>query len=298
MAVITKPLLAVSAEDVNKLTYPRLASPKLDGIRCLVMDQQVLSRKFKLIPNAHIRSKLAWLGNYGRELDGELIVGKTFQDSSSGVMTEAGTPAFTYNVFDFINGSLDEPFEKRYERLVKFVEEVKKADPTHPITLVEHRIVASVDELMQYEQECLDAGYEGVMLRDVAGKYKCGRSTLREGILLKVKRFTDIEGEVVGFEERMHNANEATEDELGHTKRSSHQENMIPTGTLGSLLLRLPDGMTFSCGTGFDDATRQHIWDNRDKYMGKLAKVKYQEAGVKDRPRFPVFEGWRDERDM
>jgi DNA ligase-1 len=105
---------------------------------------------------------------------------------------------------------------------------------------------------------------------------------------------------VIGFEEKLHNANEATVDELGHTKRSSHQDNMIPMDTLGSLMLRMADGTEFSCGCfkGFDDAWRKSTWDNRDKYLGKLAKIKSQPTGVKDKPRFPVFLGWRDPIDM
>ena len=39
--------------------------------------------------------------------------------------------------------------------------------------------------------------------------YKQGRSTVREGYLLKVKTFLDDEATVVRFEERMHNGNEA-----------------------------------------------------------------------------------------
>jgi DNA ligase-1 len=120
---------------------------------------------------------------------------------------------------------------------------------------------------------------------------------LKEGTLLKLKRFVDSEYEIVGFEERMHNGNEATKDELGNTKRSSHQENKVGRGDLGALVLRCDAG-TFNCGTGFTDAMRAEIWANRDGYLGKLAKVKSFLIGVKTLPRFPTFLGFRAPEDM
>ena len=42
----------------------------------------------------------------------------------------------------------------------------------------------------------------------------------------------------------------------------------------------------------------QEIWDNRDKYLGKLASVRYMSVGLKDKPRVPSFIGWRDKDDM
>ncbi|HQG29101.1 MAG TPA: ATP-dependent DNA ligase, partial [Candidatus Ozemobacteraceae bacterium] len=99
-------------------------------------------------------------------------------------------------------------------------------------------------------------------------------------------------------EERMHNANEATVNALGHTERSSHKENKSGRGDLGALILTTEDGLEFNCGTGFDNATRREIWDNRDQYMGQFAKIKSFLIGVKDKPRFPVFLGFRDASDM
>lgn len=302
MTSITKPMLAVQAEDLTKLRFPILCSRKLDGIRCLIIDGQALSRKFKPIPNHFIRSYLKEkLGGFAESFDGELIVGDTFQSSSSGVMSEAGTPNFIYYVFDMVGANIKQPFSTRFEALTDVVQKLN--DPH--IQLVEHVYIADYDLLLSYEEEMLAKGYEGVMVRDPKGPYKNGRSTEKEGYLLKIKRFVDTECLVVGFEERLHNANEATIDELGHTKRSSHQENMVPMGTLGSLILKVPEGneyfeagLTFGCGTGFDDATRQHIWDNKAKYMGRMAKVKFQNNGIKDVPRFPVFIGWRSEDDL
>ena len=45
-----KPMLGI-AVDTTKLVFPVYASPKLDGIRVIIKDNQVLSRNGKPIPN-------------------------------------------------------------------------------------------------------------------------------------------------------------------------------------------------------------------------------------------------------
>lgn len=74
--------------------------------------------------------------------------------------------------------------------------------------------IGSAAELAAYKEKCLSEGYEGVMVRDPAGPYKCGRSTEREGWLLKIKRFEDAEAEVLETYEGMSNYNEAGVDAL------------------------------------------------------------------------------------
>ena len=81
--------------------------------------------------------------------------------------------------------------------------------------------VNSMEEIDTNESACLEFGYEGIMLRDPNGTYKFGRSTARDNILLKVKRFLDDEAEVIGIEEKMSNQNVAEKDNFGRTERSS-----------------------------------------------------------------------------
>jgi len=137
-----------------------------------------------------------------------------------------------------------------------------------------------------------------LMLRSPDSRYKCGKSTAKEGILLKMKRFLDAEAIVIGFEEEQSNTNEKEKDELGLSKRSSKKAGKVPAGTLGALLMKSLDGkMSFGIGIGFDDETRKTIWDNRSKYLGKIASYKYQEIG-KSAPRFPVFLTFRSKLDL
>lgn len=283
-----KPMLA-SPVDLDKLKYPVLASPKLDGVRAIVKEGVVLSRSLKPIPNEHVQT----LFKPYEHFDGELIVGdptsKTcYTDTVSGVMSRDGKPDVRFHVFDHI----EKPSDKYMGRSLKILRYDRKC-----VVTLQQKLIQNEVELLSYEGLCLEEGYEGLILRDPDAPYKFGRSTAKEGYLLKLKRFTDAEFEIIGFEERMKNENAATTNELGRTKRSSHRENKTGRGDLGAIVLKHAKG-TFNCGTGFDDAQRAEIWANRDSYLGKLAKVKFFAIGMKDLPRHPVFLGLRDPRDL
>ena len=291
MIKITKPMLACTVESMEDIKFPVLATPKLDGIRCLIFNGQAVSRNFKPIQNTFIREKLS--NDLPDGLDGELILeGKEFNEVSSAVMREDGEPDFRYYVFDYAPGDLMQTYNSRMNalRVLRLPSFCVKLLPVE---------IKNLKDLMAYENKCVKEGYEGVMIRTPDGPYKCGRSTSREGFLQKIKRFTDSEAEIVDFNEREHNANEATKDELGRTKRSSHQENMVKMGTLGAFFVRdVTTGIEFKIGTGMDDILRQEVWDNREKYSKMLVKYKYQASGAKDLPRFPVFIGFRSENDL
>lgn len=284
-----RPLLSATIEDTSKIQYPVSVSCKLDGVRCIVIDGVAMSRSLKPIPNAHVQACIGKPEYNG--LDGELIVGDPFapdcyRATSSGVMSRDGEPDFTFHVFDRIDVP-DTTFMARYSTLrdMPFVK------------VVPHLIVSHEEGLLEVESELLGKGAEGVMVRSLTGVYKNGRSTLKDGILGKLKRFQDAEFKVIGFEERLRNENEATVNALGHTERSTHKENLVGRGDLGALVLEHPAG-EFRCGTGFNDADRAEIWANRDSYLGRMAKIKSFAIGVKNLPRFPVWLGFRDMGDM
>lgn len=296
-------MLAGVLKDPKTLDYPVYCTPKLDGIRCLVFNKKALTRKFKSIPNHHVRNLLENSGLDG--CDGELIApNKSFNETQSLIMTEEGTPEFEYHVFDYIHpndlSNVRIPSRRYIERMTDLEDFQKDLKGSVPfLRFVLPVAILSVEELNTYEQKCLSEGYEGIMIRSGNGPYKCGRSTTREGYLLKYKRFLDSEAVVVGFTEREHNENEAEEDELGYTKRSHSKTGMVGANTLGSILVKDPKfgDIPFGIGTGFDDALRKEIWENRKKYLGKLVSYKYQTAGMKDFPRFPVFRGFRSPLD-
>ena len=286
---ITRPMLAGTLLDLQKVDFTQKnvwVSPKLDGIRCLVHPVHgPVTRNFKPIPNLHIREALSdprYLG-----LDGELMLAgdEDFNSVQSAVMTHAGAPDFRLVCFDrFLR-----PESPWIDRFCDLLDDKSKFEDN--IEVLEHKSCASLQELETLELEAIGYGFEGIMLRNSGMPYKSGRSTVREGGLLKFKRFHDAEGVVTGFDERMHNANEATTGVFGNTERTSHKENMEPAGTLGTLILHTKDWGVVRVGTGFDDALRLEIWENKEAYRGTTVKFKYQHV-PKDKPRFPVFLGF------
>lgn len=298
--LLKRPMLA-GKFDLTKLQFPVYVQPKLDGFRCLAHLGCAISRTLKPLPNRYIQHFFAKY-QYLHGLDGEIMVGhptatETFRNTQSGVMSEAGNPAFLYYVFDM----WDNPHFKYAERKI-YLEAVLR-DPEDPfvagvVKIVETTLVNSLKSLEDLEAHYVELGYEGVILRSPHGFYKAGRSTSNEGWLIKLKRFEDAEATIIGFEELMSNQNEATKDELGLTKRSSHKANMVPENTLGKLQVRNAKGQEFGVGSGFDVATRQEIWANRDKWLGKIITYRYPIAdGGYDKPRHAVYKGLRAEID-
>lgn len=288
-----KPMLAAATDGLN-LAYPLMLSPKLDGVRCLIVDGVAMSRSLKPIPNQRIQRLFGHQALNG--LDGELIVGNpsgegVYQRTVSGVMGRSGSPDVKLMVFDDFLWPAS--FTERLDRAQQRIGRVETCEA------VTHHVVDHEDDLLAHEQRYLMLGYEGVMIRSLAGPYKHGRSTLKEGWLLKLKRFADAEAEILGCQELMHNANAATTNELGHQERSSKKAGLVGMNTLGALQVRdVKTGVAFDLGTGFTAEVRKNLWLLRKTLPGKLVKYKYQPVGVKDKPRFPVFLGFRDPADM
>jgi len=295
---ITKPMLAATLKNVNQLDFSKkyLATPKLDGIRALMIDGHLVSRTFKPIRNNYIRKTLESVLPDGA--DGEIVCPGAFQATSSGVMSEDGEPEFIYYMFDYVKDNLEKPYKARIYDLINTRIAVQPG--AERVRLLVPITIKDLNHLRKYEQECISKGFEGVILRTPDSPYKCGRSTAKQEWLLKLKRFTDDEAVVIGFAEKFHNDNEATKDAFGHTVRSSHKENKRPAGTLGALVVRdIKTDIEFEIGTGFSDEQRQEIWDNRSKYMNKIVKYRhFSVSGVKTRPRFPSYIGVRHPDDM
>jgi len=122
--------------------------------------------------------------------------------------------------------------------------------------------------------------------------------------LLKLKRFEDCEAVVMSTYELMHNDNEAFTNELGRTARSSAKDGKVGMDSLGGFTVRglgdPYDGVEFDVanGTGMTQLLRKQLWADRESLVGRIMKVKYFPTGGKDRPRHPLWLGWRDKRDM
>lgn len=289
-----RPMLAASKlPDPASIKYPVLCSAKFDGIRCVIIEGIAYSRSLKPIRNRYIQSVIGKPEFNG--LDGELIVGSAtdtvvFRTTDSGVMRADGEPDFMYNVFDcFSNPGLQFSERLRIAQNKINGERMRR---------VEHLRINNVRELLEYEGRMVSTGYEGIIIRDMTAPYKNGRSTLREGWMLKLKRFEDDEAEIVGIEEMQHNNNRAQTNALGYTERSSHKENKVGAGTLGKLVCKDKNGIEFKIGTGFDDAERIRLYEMGTDLIGKFVKYKWAVSGGYDKPRSGVYLGLRSAEDM
>jgi DNA ligase-1 len=283
-----KPLLAATLTDLEHLPrQPLCVSAKLDGIRALIVNGEVMSRNMKPIRNKFIQEQLRGLPD---GLDGELIVGSpnaknVFNRTSSGVMSADGSPDFKFWVFD--TWAYDVPFIQRYRVL---------QDVKHPrVDILQQKSVYSLFEIEDYERVTVSNGYEGIMIRQPHAPYKQGRSTHNEGILWKFKRFRDGEVIITGIEEGIHNMNEASRNELGELTRSSHKAGLTPSSMVGRLFgedVVTGEQVVLSPGRMTHDE-RTRVFKNPELAIGRVATYKAFDYGKVDVPRFITFQGWR-----
>ena len=292
------PMLAAAA-DLKKIQYPVLGFPKIDGIRAVIHDKRPLSRKLITLPNKFIQG--FFNNDHYQGLDGELVVGAPndplcIKHTTSGVMSHDGEPDFTFFVFD--KWDADESYTGRLLRAQHQVEKIG----AHRVVWLDCHVLRSESSLLEYESKQLDLGYEGVILRSPDGSYKHGRSTVREGGLLKLKRFLDSEAEVLEVIEEQFNGNEAQRDNLGRTKRSSAKAGKVGKGRAGALRVRdLKTEVEFEVGTGLTDADKAEWWAwwcLGSQRPARYVKYKYFPVGMQERPRHPVYLSWRHPMDL
>lgn len=287
----------------NKIQFPILASPKIDGIRFTGVNNQAQSRSGKALPNEFFQ--MPFLSGLLDALDGEVVVGMNpactdttggtlFNRTQSAIMTVGGQPVHSLHVFDYIKNPNFSFIERT--RLARIsVEALRIVMPN--IFYVEHSVLETPEAVLTYEEAALLNGYEGIMLRSPEAPYKFGRSTLKQQGLIKVKRFKDDEATVIGFEALERNTNPIVRDAFGLAKRSSHKSGKVAVDLLGRLRVRHGIYGEFAIGSGFDVATREDIWNNQDKYLNRIVTFKFQPHGTMDAPRAPIFKGFRNEMD-
>lgn len=282
--------------DSTKLSYPLLASPKLDGIRAYVSNGIVYSSSGKPIRSKAVQSLFGKKEYEG--FDGELIYGSVtntnFQLTSSFVMSTEIPEGFSSNeikFFVFDNFLVKKPFIDRLISLPLYAR--------GQLTSLYHRLIQDQKELLDYSSFAEQAGYEGVVIRNPKSYYKNGRSTANEGGMGKIKSFVDSEAEIISFEEMYHNENDQEENELGLAKRSKDSFGLVPAGILGALVVRdLKTNLVFKVGSGFTKEQRELIWNNKESFKGQIITYKYFPKGIKELPRHPVFKFFRAKEDM
>jgi DNA ligase-1 len=117
--------------------------------------------------------------------------------------------------------------------------------------LVDLREPAGQARFRQINQEAVDGGYEGIMIKDPVAIYECKRSVA----WLKLKPFIEVSLEVTDVEEG--------------TGRNQ--------GRLGALVCGGQDDgrdIIVNCGSGFTDDDRATYWDHRNRLVGQIVEVR------------------------
>lgn len=290
----------------EKLLFPVLLQPKIDGVRAINNEGRFTGRSLKPFGNRFITEMFSQEFLHG--LDGEVTVGDvTASDvcrkTTSAVSTIDGQPQIMWNLFDYFGGGAEkEKYSFRYEMLKDRVQGIVRQYPGSEnfLQVVDSYEINNMRDLDDVVATFLEQGYEGAIIRSPFAPYKYGRSTLKEQGLLRIKLFEDAEAKVIELTEAMSNENEATINALGYIERSSHQANKVPKGMLGNMkCVDLETGEYITVGPGnMTHEERKLYWERQDLLVGKTIKYKFFPKGIKDKPRFPTFLGFRDAADL
>ena len=256
--------------DPEKVTWPQLGQPKLDGVRAIVTQDGVFSRTGKVFDG------LDWLVDIFNQvpnlaaLDGELYChGKPFDEISGAVRRQGEKPDWLeYHIFDFIPES-ELVNSARYEIWASSYWHLLNKGRVKTVKTVYLVNQAEADD---YLEQCLEQGYEGIMLRNPEGKYEQKRSRN----LHKYKKMQDAEFKIVGYREGS-----------GKEKGLLIWQCLAPSGYLFDVR---PAG-------SYEQRERQFAIAQRkfsSLYKGKMLTVQFQELTPKGIPRFPVGKAIRD----
>lgn len=293
------PMLAGRIPDSqeNRITWPKMGSLKIDGYRAIYSQGHFFGRSGKPHPAPAVKALAKKIQELGLPdgLDGELVVpGEGFNSGGGFLRRLDYSGPIMFWVFDLMQDGLKAA--ERYNLLSaissKFPPEMK---------LLEQIYLTSLEDMRSFENDALAAGAEGIVLRAPGAYYKHGRGTALDQIMLKIKRYKSAEALVLEAKPRMHNLNEQTKSPLGYAERSSAKDGLVATDILGTLeVIGLNEPYTnirFSIGSfdGLTDEEKRYYLKNPP--VGEIVTYKYFPQGAKDKPRHPVFIGFRAEFD-
>lgn len=298
-----KPHKAENYEE-DKVRFPIGALPKIDGVRGINPAGQMYARTLKRLKNRYTTefySKPEFEG-----IDGELAAQEeTHPDlcrlTASAVNTIEGTPFTLWHGFDFIQQDiLGLRYCERHQALAIHVRTMQEQGKCGTVRVVPLIVIDNVEQLRRQHAAWIEMGYEGTILRDLNGAHKNGKSTVKQGSYLRIKDFEDAEALVLAIIEGEENLNEAQTNELGHTYRTSHKDNKVPNGMVGSLLcmdLETKEEITVSAGSMPHDM-RKYYFNHPEEIIQKIITYKRFPKGVLNKPRFPTFKSIRSPEDM
>lgn len=322
------PLLAPNNEiDIKELSYPLLGSYKLDGCRLVAKDGQFFTRSLKPLPNKQLNEKFNSIRQYSEAnnvmLDGELYTHRIpFQFIVSCFMThdyeaklaikkwdelcekhdyhisrEDVIDNMKFYMFDGVNGEhYEQPFGLRY------INNVNKWSKDIPdlIEEVKHVVLNNAEEVETYFQEALNAGYEGLILRNPEGIYKFNRCSMKQNIIFKYKPFVTRDSIIKGIVQatKVNEDVEKTTNELGRSVTSKKAEDRHLVEKAQSFVVDF-NGQDLKVPIAMTDKEKEYIWNHQDEYIGKWIEFKFMEIGMKKGglPRIPKFVRMREDKD-
>ena len=304
--------LATNCEGRPEMKGIKRLEPKLDGVRVLMMvvpsenvviNTTCYSRNGKVFDNfGHIEDQVRdnfikfcrsatkvdqgrFLSN-GFVLDGE-VIGNTFQELMRQARRKDNVQAddSVFNVFDIIPL---EDFRRGYwnaqlNKRINILESLRPIIDQMPnVELLPH-IAVDLDsaegknQLSRYANDQVNAGFEGIMIKDVDAPYECKRNTF----WMKYKPVYDYDLTVIAVEEG-----------TGKNK-----------GRMGALVCEgVDDGkhIVVNVGSGYTDEERQTYWDDKSLVIGQtavvLADAITQNQNGSYSLRFPRFKTFRDDK--
>jgi DNA ligase-1 len=301
--------LATNSEGRPEMKGTKRLEPKLDGVRVLMMVisndfgevvTTCFSRNGKVFENFdHIEkqvsdnfmklvraSKEAQQLSYGFVFDGE-VIGNSFQELMRQARRKENVQAedSVFNVFDIIplNDFRRGYWNAQLHKRINTLESMRSVIDDMPnVELLPHIMVdldtaAGKDQFHRYCKDMVNAGYEGVMIKDVNAPYECKRNTF----WMKYKPTLTVDLTVVGLEE-------------GTGRNSSR---------LGALVCEGMDDGKFiqvNVGSGYSDEDRDSYWANSNDIVGRTAEILCdvitQNQDGTYSLRFPRFVRFRDDK--
>lgn len=299
--------LATNSEGRPEMSGVKRLEPKLDGVRVIMVvnisdDGQVsatcYSRNGKIFENfSHIEDQILDNlkplvragGKYfinGFVLDGE-VIGNSFQELMRQARRKKDAQAddSVFNIFDvlplaeFAHGHWNMQLAKR----IAILEEMRPTIDKMPnVELLPHITVnldtsAGRDQLHRYAKDMVNAGFEGIMIKNVAAPYECSRNTF----WMKWKPTITVDLKVTDLQE-------------GTGKHAGRLGAFICEGTDDGKFIQV------NVGSGITDEERTEIWNNKSKVIGRtveiLCDVITQNQDGSYSLRFPRFVRFRDDK--